>query len=58
MITMDRNIEHQQNFSDLPFGVLVVRARSNRVADLRPVVPDVLEILRSLQPGELRTVGS
>jgi len=31
LVTMDRNLEHQQDVSVLPFGVVVVGAPSNRV---------------------------
>ena len=57
-ITMDRNIEHQQNISRLPFGILVVRAPSNRLVHLRPLVPAMLEALKALAPGQLRRVGA
>jgi hypothetical protein len=30
LITVDRGIEFQQNLADLDFGVLLLRARSNR----------------------------
>ena len=35
-VTLDRNLEFQQNIKVLPFGIVLVRARSNRVADLTP----------------------
>lgn len=30
-LTLDRNIEFQQNIPALPFGVIVIRAASNRI---------------------------
>jgi hypothetical protein len=57
-VTMDRGIEFQQNVSALSFGVLVVRARSNRVADLQPLVPAILDALALLRPGQLQHVGA
>ena len=38
LVTMDRSIEFQQLLSTLPFGIVLVRARSNRMQDLRPLV--------------------
>ena len=35
-VTMDRNIEFQQSISTLPFGVIVLRAPSNRLIQWRP----------------------
>lgn len=58
LVTMDTNIEYQQNISALLFGVLVVRAPSNRVVHLRPLVPAILATLTKLTAGELRRVGA
>lgn len=58
LLTMDRNLQHQQNIARLPFGVVLVRAPSNRLVHLRPLVPAMLEAFRGLQPGELRVVGA
>jgi uncharacterized membrane protein (UPF0136 family) len=55
---MDRNLEHQQNVAALSFGVVLVRAASNRMYHLRPLVPDILRTLAGIQPGELRRVGA
>jgi len=42
LVTMDRGIEFQQRISTLPFGIVLVPARSNRMEDLRPLVPSIL----------------
>ena len=57
-VTMDGNIEHQQDFANLPFGVVVIGAASNRMADLQPVVPDLLHAIGGVRPGEVRRVGT
>jgi hypothetical protein len=56
-VTMDGNIEHQQNLAALSFGVVVIGAASNRMADLLPVVPELLQAIDAVQPGEVRRVG-
>jgi len=56
-VTMDRNIEYQQNVPALPFGVIVVRAPSHRLIHLRPLAPAILDALIGLSPGQLRHVG-
>jgi hypothetical protein len=56
-VTMDRNIEFQQNIPALPFGIVLVRAASNRMVHLRPLVPAILRTLEGLQKGELRRVN-
>jgi hypothetical protein len=58
LLTMDRNLQRQQNLSALPFGVVLVRAPSNRLNHLRPLVPAIMEALSTLAPGEHRTVGA
>ena len=57
-VTMNGNIEHQQDFTTLPFGVVVIGAASNRMADLQPVVPDLLLAIGGVRPGEVRRVGT
>ena len=56
LLTMDRNLPHQRNVAALPFGIVVIQARSNRMVHLRPLVPQVLSALEGLRAGELRRV--
>ena len=58
LVTMDRSIEFQQRLSTLPFGIVLVRARSNRIQDLRPLVASILSDLDAVDPGRIRRVGS
>jgi hypothetical protein len=57
-VTIDRNLPAQQKTNVLPFGVIVLRARSNQLADLRPLVPQILAALTALQPGQVVTIGA
>ena len=52
-VTGDKGIEFQQKVSALPFGVVALRAASNDVDDLRPLMPEVLAVLQGLRPGQL-----
>jgi hypothetical protein len=56
-ITMDSNLQFQQRLEGLPFGVVVIHARSNRMADLLPIIDLVLVALAELLPGAVRHVG-
>jgi hypothetical protein len=56
-ITVDRNLYFQQNFSALSIAVLVLVARTNRLADLRPLVKDVLSELSVLKPGQVSVIS-
>jgi predicted nuclease of predicted toxin-antitoxin system len=55
-LTMDKNLEYQQNMATLPIAVLVLEALSNRIAHLAPLVPSVLRELNHLPPRTLRRV--
>ncbi len=56
LLTMDRNMEHQQNLSALDLGVVLIMARSNRRQDVEPAMPEVNRVLKRIRPGELGTV--
>jgi len=56
LITADRNIEYQQNLSNLPIAILIIHAVSNRLEALEPLVPDVLRALSALQPKTVQRV--
>ena len=45
LITADQNMEYQQNTKNLPLALIVLIARSNRVEDLRPLVPDIIRLI-------------
>ncbi len=58
LVTMDRNLEFQQNIVDFEGAMLLLRARSNRMIHLRPLVPGILAALNDVQPGEVREIFS
>ena len=45
LLTVDRNMEYQQNIPASGLALVVIRARSTRVADLLPAVPALLAAL-------------
>src|SRR5688572_24881855 len=56
-LTADQNLRFQQNLASLPVSVVVLAARSNRIADLRPLIPDLLRVLSTLDPRTLVQVN-
>ena len=50
-ITVDRNLSFQQNQTKFNIAVLVLHAPSNRLADLRPLTPEILSTLAPLKKG-------
>jgi Domain of unknown function (DUF5615) len=57
LVTMDRGIEFQQNLTTVAVGVLLIRAPSNRMVHLQPLLPAILETLPTLKPGQLHGIG-
>lgn len=45
LVTVDRGVEHQQNVSELPIPIIVMLAPRNRLAELKPLVPGVVNVL-------------
>jgi len=56
-VTVDRNLPFQQDLSRFSIAVIVLRARSNRVTDLRTLIPDLLAKLPIAKRGEVTWVG-
>jgi hypothetical protein len=57
LVTVDKRLPQQQHIKDRPFGVVVLRARSNRLADLLPLVPALVAALSDLRPGNIHEVA-
>jgi hypothetical protein len=55
---MDANLEFQQRLQGRPFGVVVIHAKSNRLADLLPLAGAVLSALENLSAEAVRHVGN
>ena len=51
-------IEFQQNLETLPLAVVVLVAESNRLESLEPLVPQILDALKLLEPKTLIRVGA
>mgnify|MGYP001082264078 CR=1 FL=1 len=54
-VTVDRNLSFQQNVRQLSIAVFVLRARTNRLADLLPLAPDLVARLAVAMPGRSPT---
>ena len=57
-LTVYQNIEFQQNVKASGVAVVVVVARTNRLRELRPLAPRILEALASAKTGDLIRVGA
>jgi predicted nuclease of predicted toxin-antitoxin system len=50
-MTVDKNLPHQHQLKNLPFAVVILRVKSNRLEDVQPLIPEVLHRLPELQAG-------
>jgi predicted nuclease of predicted toxin-antitoxin system len=57
LLTMDQGMPYQQNLEGRRISIIVIRAKSNRLADLLPHVPTILNSLRSIKPSEAVKIG-
>jgi hypothetical protein len=57
-VTVDRNLAFQQNVRSLSIAVIVLHAKTNRLADLLPLVPNLLTAIGSAKPGVVTTVDA
>ncbi len=56
LLTGDRNLQYQQDIASSRIAVIVVAAHTNRIEDLLPLVPQVLDALDSIRPGEVEEI--
>jgi predicted nuclease of predicted toxin-antitoxin system len=53
LLTKDSKLQYEQNLDDLPITVVVLRAVSNDIDDIRPLIDRMLEVLRVTAPRTL-----
>jgi len=52
LLTFDRNLQYQQNFTKYPIAVFVLNAEDNAYLTLKPLVPKIHQHLNGdLKPG-------
>jgi len=56
LLTIDKRFGHEQKIP-ADVAVVTVRARSNRIQDLKPVVPEILTALKEAKAGKVTSVG-
>jgi predicted nuclease of predicted toxin-antitoxin system len=57
LLTKDVGVGYQQHLVMLPVAVVVLRAKTNKLIDLQPLLPALLTAMSSLEPRTLITVG-
>src|SRR5271154_3982383 len=57
LLTADQGITYEQNLRTRIIAIVVLRAKSNRLKEMLPLIPATLERLASIQPGHTVHVG-
>jgi len=50
-ITIDGNIEYQQNFKNRTFGTMIIRSVSNRFMDLQQYQDEIVKVCKNVKPN-------
>lgn len=56
-ITVDRSLSFQQNLAVFNIAVIVLQSPTNRLSDLKLLVPKILAILPSLTKGKVELIS-
>ena len=56
-ITIDKHIERLQQIPET-LAVITIRARANRIQILRPLIPELLQVVARIRPGTSERVGA
>jgi hypothetical protein len=57
LLTLDKGIEYEQNLKGRRIAIVIIRAKSNRLADILPHVAACTAAMQTLAPGQLVHVG-
>jgi hypothetical protein len=56
-VTVDRNLPYQQRLDHRPFATVVLLARTNRLADLVPLLDELRDAIPGSRPGQVIRVA-
>ena len=57
LVTVDKSLPKQQRLDHRAFGVIVLRAKTNRLVDLLPLVPKLRAVLKRTVRGQVQELG-
>ena len=56
-VTVNRNLSFQQHLPQFTIAVIVLQAPTNRLKDLRPLIPQLQHMMLSAPKGQVSRVG-
>ena len=57
-VTLDRNLSFQQDLDSFSIAVVVLNAKTSRLTDLKPLIPNLLVAIESAQSGAAKFIGA
>jgi predicted nuclease of predicted toxin-antitoxin system len=57
-LTVDKNLPAHSRTRTLPFAIVVLRAKSNRLGHILPFGPEILRRISGFMPGQVYTLTS
>ena len=58
LVTIDQNLQYQQNLTGRRIALVILRGRSNRLRDLQPNFPECVKALREIAAGSVVEIGA
>ncbi len=58
LVTLDHNMQHQQNLPKYDLAVMLILSRSSRRVDIEPAMAKVNRAIEVAQPGVLVTIAT
>jgi predicted nuclease of predicted toxin-antitoxin system len=58
LVTLDTNVQYQQNLAGRKIAVVVLHSSSNRLEHLRQYFPECVSVIEKIKPGQFLRVGS
>jgi hypothetical protein len=57
LVTVDQNLQYQQNMKTFAVAVIVLKAKRSTYPLLKPLMPQVIETLAKIKPGDVIIVS-
>jgi len=57
LVTVDQGLPFQHDLSRFDIAIVIIRAKSNRLQDLIPLIPDIDIALKGTQRGSITHIG-
>lgn len=53
LLTVDKRLPKDNEVANLPFAIVLLRTKSNRICDIFPFAPEILRRLPEFRPGQV-----